>query len=423
MTEAFLHYIWKHKLFDNKELQTTEGEKIEIITTGQHNTNSGPDFLDARLRINNTLWAGNIEIHKNASDWHKHRHHTNPAYENVVLHVVSSPDCKVSRSNGSEIPTLQLQVNEQLEANYKSLLLSDNWIACQTEIGRIDTFNLRFWVSQLAVIRLERKTQETEINLLRNTNSWEETFYQQLARAFGFGLNSAPFEQLARSLPLNILAKNRNNLSTVEALLFGQAGFLSENVSQPDAYYKLLKEEYTFLQKKYKLQALEKHQWKFLRLRPGNFPTVRIAQFAKLVHTSQQLFSKTTEASNTKQLLQLLEADTSTYWQTHYTFGKESKKRTKTLGKSALFSILINSVVPILFAYGRYLDNSTFQERAMQFLESLPPEKNSMVQKWNELGIETQNAADTQAVIELKNEFCNKKRCLYCSIGNKLITR
>ncbi len=421
MTEAFLQYIWKHRLFDSENLKTVEGQKITVHSTGQHNTDSGPDFFDARLTIGDTLWAGNVEVHVNSSDWLAHGHQHDKAYNNVILHVVANHNGDVKQTDGLEICTVVLSFPKQLQNNYQRLLDAETWIPCEHQVAEVDSFMIRYWLGQLAVIRLERKTIYTERILQRNVNNWEETFYQQLARSFGFSVNADPFEQLAISLPQNILAKNKGNQISIEALLFGQAGFLDEDAPLPDAYYQELQNEYIFLRKKYNLNPLQRHQWKFMRLRPVNFPTVRIAQFAGLIYRSQQMFSKVREAESVEELKEIFQQQPSSYWETHYNFFKESVTKSKTIGKTSIQSILINTVVPILFAFGKHKEEAKYRERALRFLEEIESETNHIVKKWKKLGIKTRSASDTQALIELKSMYCDGKKCLACPIGNKLV--
>ena len=421
MTEAFLHHLWKLKIFNSGKLKTIEGESLEILKTGQHNSDSGPDFFNAQVKIGDTHWAGNVEIHLKSSDWKNHFHDQDAAYDNVILHVVFEHDGTVMRKNGSRIPEFELknQFDERLWRNYQSLLQSNQWIACQHLISKVDPFTLNNWIDRLLIERLENKTGVLFSSLQSNNSNWEETFYQHLARNFGFRLNALPFEMLAKSLPVSCLAKHHDRLLQLEAMLFGQAGMLEK--SMEDDYPNELKQEYVFLKKKFGLEPMALHQWKFLRLRPVNFPTIRIAQFAQLVHHSSHLFSKILECKKVDDLKIYFRFEVSTYWQTHFIFDKQSKKQTKALGSGSFENIVINTIVPFLFAYGQNRGSEIHQQRAIQFLEEIPSEKNSILSGWKKIGIDSRSGYYSQALLQLKNEYCLEKKCLNCSIGNYLL--
>lgn len=419
MKEEFLHYLWKYKLYCRDNLKTYAGESVEIINHGTHNFDSGPDFFNAQVKIDNTIWVGNIEVHISSSDWYAHNHNTNKAYDNVILQVVLNHDKEVLRTNGQIIPTLELNFDNDLYLNYKTLIENDKWIPCQDNIQELDPFKISTWLEKLCIERLEQKSSGIQEILQKVNNSWETAFYYLLARNFGFKLNSDPFEMLSKSLPLNYLAKHKDNLFQVEALLFGQAGFLEEN--HGDEYYLKLRKEYQFLKSKFQLKSIENHLWKFLRTRPGNFPTIRIAQFAQLIYKSTSLFSKIIKIKNLDDYYDLLNSKTSEYWNTHYTFNKESEFKLKSLGKSAIDIILINTIVPFLFVYGRAKGQFEFQEKAINLLENIKAEKNTIISHWGDMNIKAKNAFDTQALIQLKNNYCNQKKCLNCLIGNDII--
>lgn len=421
MKEEFLHYIWKYQLFNNSDLKTTNNKAIEIINPGMHNYDSGPDFFNAKIKIDNTVWAGNVEIHINSSDWYKHNHQNDAAYNNVVLQVVYTHDKDITRANGELIPTIELCFDKKLLDNYETLIRRETWIPCEHDLNKVDSFTIQNWIEKLAIERLEEKSNRIYELLKQTKNSWEEAFYIQLAGNFGFKLNTEPFEQLAKALPLAYLAKHKNNLFQIEALLFGQAGFLDEN--EGDEYFRKLKQEYLYLKKKFNLKSIERHLWKFLRSRPGNFATIRIAQFAKLIHRSSALFSKVLETENVKEFYRLFQVKPSEYWENHYQLNKESIKKSKALGESAIDILLINTVIPFLFVYGKAKGLTDLQNRAIEFLESIKPEKNSIISKWSYLGIQSVSAFETQALIQLKNCYCIHKKCLNCQIGNSLIRK
>jgi hypothetical protein len=421
MTEEFLYYIWKYSLFEKNNLIADTGDKIEILKPGERNTNSGPDFLNVSIKIGSTKWAGNLEIHINSSDWSKHKHNEDKAYDNVILHAVLINDQVTKRTNGEIIPTLELKFNKYLYNNYSRLISNEQWIPCQIEIKKVDEFYIDYWLNVLLADRLELKASSIYNTLKVTMNDWEETFYIHLARNFGFNLNSVPFEMLAKSLPIKYLSKHKNNLYQIEALLFGQAGFLNDNILF-DSYYEKLRREYFYLRKKLQLNPLDRHIWKFLRLRPGNFPTVRIAQFAVLIYNTSGLFSKIIDCRSIEQLYQYFSVNPSEYWRDHYLFGKKSKFKIKKLGESAFNIIFMNTIVPFLFIYGKYYGKDDLKERAVDFLTKIPAENNNIIKKWGKLGIIAKNAFYSQALLQLKNEYCNKRNCLNCQIGNKIIT-
>jgi hypothetical protein len=422
MKEDFLHYIWKHKLFSQNNLETTEGEKIDILNTGTHNTDAGPDFFNAKIKIGKTLWAGNVEIHLRSSDWQKHSHHVNKEYDNIILHVVLENDATLTGKTDLPIPTLALKekINEKFISRYESLISSRHRIPCEEEISKVNSFTIDTWLERMMVERLERKSTDILERLKQNKNNWEETFYHLLAKNFGFKLNAQPFEELARSLSLAVLAKHKNNLLQTEAMLFGTAGLLGKKYSE--AYPISLKKEFDFLKAKFKLTDGIHSPWKFLRLRPANFPTIRIAQFAELVHRSSHLFSKILECENIAQVMKLFDVSASEYWDTHYVFGKTSTAQKKNFGRSATENIIINTAAPVIFAYGMHRNEEKYKETALKFLENIPSENNSIIKKWESLQIKSENASRSQALLELMNRYCIEKKCLSCSIGNKLIT-
>ncbi len=423
MTEEFLLYIWKLKLFNTVNLTTTKGEGIEVLKSGVLNTDAGPDFFNAQLKIGTTKWAGNVEVHVNANDWNKHGHQNDVAYNNVILHVVFNADTIVRRLSGEEIPTLELKdkIDKKIYQKYLNFKESKDWIPCEKQITLASSLTINNTIDKLLLERLERKSISIINNLKLNSNNLEETFYKQLARNFGFNINAEPFELLAKSLPSLILAKHKNSLFQIEALLFGQSGLLNEHLK--DQYLTNLQNEYVYLQQKFKLIPVDEHLWKFLRLRPVNFPTIRIAQFASLIHRSSHLFSKIIETDNLESLKGFMNTDVSGYWQTHYVFDKASSKKTKHLGDEAINNIIINTIVPFLFVYGKQKNEEKYVERALQFLEQISGENNSIIKKWQALKMPVKTAYSTQALLQLKNEYCNHKKCLSCAIGSELIKK
>lgn len=421
MQEDLLHFAWRLKRFDLSDLQTTDGQAIEILQFGEANRHAGPDFLNARIRIGTTLWAGNVEMHLQASDWIHHRHGEDRSYDNVILHVVLQEDRLIYHPNGERIPCLELKkrIPNKISKVYKSLLNSEYWIPCQHQFFRVEQTVKDFWLDRLLVERLESKTDRIVHYLSVNNNDWELTFYQLLARGFGVRVNADAFEQLARSIPLHTLHQYKNRLFQLEALLFGQAGMLDNDFQ--DEYPKKLQREYQFLSHKHQLNPIPGHQWKFLRMRPANFPTVRIAQFAMLIHQSSHLFSKMLAARSAVEIEHMFALKISNYWQDHYTFDKSSTTRRKSLGKTAIHLLIINTLAPFLFLYGKWRQEERFKDRALQLLEELPAEKNHIIDQWAALGMKISSAYQSQALLELKTNYCDQKACLKCAIGSTLL--
>ncbi|NOZ34740.1 MAG: DUF2851 family protein [Chlorobi bacterium] len=415
--EKFIHYIWRNKLFNSENITDVDGTEIKILSTGTLNTDAGPDFFNAKIKIGDTIWAGNIEIHLRSSDWFKHNHHKDPAYNNVILHLVTENDKKCYSADNKLIVTSILNYDKHLFEQYQNLLTAKQEIPCRNFIPQVDTFYLSDWLSSLLIERAEQKTNYAKSLFDFKTGNWEEILYILTAKAFGFKVNALPFEMLAKSLPSIILAKHKNSKFQIEALLFGQAGML-ENDTNNDDYYLKLKKEYTFLKNKYKLTPIEPYLWKFMRIRPSNFPTIRISQFADLIFKSTHLFSKILETKTIGELEKMFNVTADGYWNTHYKFGTETRFKEKKTGKSAVNSIIINTVIPILFLCGKEKANPDITEKAVTFLEKLKPEKNKITKKWISAGLEIKNAYFSQSLIQLYNEYCIKKRCLDCRIGH-----
>ena len=421
MTEEFLQYIWKHALYDPSSLVTQNEEEVAVLKPGEQNFNAGPDFLNAKLRIANTTWAGNVEIHINSSDWFKHNHHQDKAFNNVILQVVYQNDKAVNLQDGSQVPTVEVKFDRRLYENYQLLVNSNKWIPCQERLRMIDPFNIKHIIHALTVERLKEKSDDIAQTLEFTGNDWAETFYIHLAKNFGFKINAVPFEMLARSLPFKYIARHKDNLLQIEALLFGQAGFLNDQFD--DEYYRLLVREYRLLRSKFNLKPVEKHLWKFLRLRPCNFPTIRLAQFARLLFRSSSLFAQIVETENLKQLKRHFNMTASGYWDNHYNFKSESDSRLKkSLGVISFNNIVINTVVPVLFVYGDRNDKNRLKERALSFLTEMPAEDNHIIRKWKQMEYHPENAFETQGLLQLRNKYCRRRKCLNCRIGNKIIT-
>lgn len=419
--EQLLHYVWKHKIFPLKELKTTTGQQVEVIDTGLANTDAGPDFFNAKLKLDGVLWIGNIEIHERSSDWFKHGHHADAGYNSVILHIASEIDTEISRSNGERIPQIQLICPEAVRTNYKELLETDSYPPCYRIIPSLPPFTAHSWMTALQMERFEQKATLLNERLKRCQGNWEDAFFITLARNFGFGLNGDAFETWAHRLPFRAVDKHRNDLFQIEAIFFGQAGILED--SDGDGYYLRLKKEYTYLQHKFRLIPMDASLWRFLRLRPANFPHIRIAQLACLYHRAYGLLSRIMETETLQGVRDILKGGTSEYWLTHYTFGGSSPSRPKTLSNTSLDLLIINTVVTFLYAYGLHKGNRVLCARAGSFLEELKAENNYITRMWEQCGMKASNAADSQALIQLKKEYCDKKKCLYCRIGYEYLKR
>jgi hypothetical protein len=425
MKEEFLHYLWKYSLYDQDSLVDNENNKIVVINPGEYNHDSGPDFFNARILIAGTEWAGNVEIHKKASCFDNHGHDRDHTFDNVILHVVAENDKKVFNSKGEELLTVEIKYDQIFYEKYSDLVNNPCVIACQNEIARLDSFYIRHWLHSLLVERLQQKSDSIMKIFSQTGNDWDETFYRILTRYFGFRVNTEPFEMLASALPFRIIRKHSDNRFQIEAMLFGTAGMLEEGLFKEavsDKYYKDLIKEYKILSAKYSIMPIHGWLWKFCRLRPVNFPTVRISQLSALLSTAGGLFSKTLEASDISQLKYLFGVSASSYWDDHYVFGKKSKKVSKNTGTQATEIFLINAVVPLMFIYGRFHDNHDVCEKALAFLEEIDAETNSVTRDWESAGIEVKSAFYTQALLQLTDEYCKKRRCLECRIGCKLIS-
>lgn len=420
--ESILHYIWKYRLFDQTNLQATLNQELQVISLGTTNTDAGSDFYHAKIKIDETLWVGNVEIHIRSSDWLKHKHQFDKAYDNVILHVVWIDDIDIYRTDGTLIPVLELNhlVSEEVLRKINALSNHTNWIACENQIKDVDDFTIKQWLDRMMIERFELKSNYTAELYESLKGNWEDTFYISLARSFGFKVNADPFEILAKNLPQQLLAKHKNNPLQIEALIFGVSGLL--NSTFKDDYPQNLKKEFRFLKSKYQLKIMEAHLWKFARTRPDNFPTIRLAQFAGLIIKSSHLFSKTMEARNHKELALLFEdLPVNDYWKNHYMFDDVVKKASKNMGENSVNNLLINTVAPLVFFYGRKLGNDAFKDKATDLLINIKPEKNNIIFKFNGLGMKIETAFESQAVLQLKKFYCDQKKCLNCGIGNKIL--
>jgi hypothetical protein len=419
MKERLLQYIWQFQNFNKNDLTLIDGDRLQIIHQGKFNTNQGADFTEAKIKIGNTTWAGNIELHIKSSDWNLHNHSADKNYNNIILHVVWQQDKEITVA-GNSLPTLELQdrVSKLLLSRYEELMNVFLFIPCANYVHTIKEITLLSWKQRLLAERLEKKSAIILSYLEQNIFNWEETFWWLIAKNFGLKVNSEEFEKLARSLPVTILAKHKNQIHQLEALLFGQAGLLEKDYKED--YPTMLQKEYRFYQKKYKLNQPVLQMF-FLRMRPANFPSLRLAQLAMLISKSTHLFSKVKESESVSEVIELLNVTANDYWHYHYVFDETSAFKKKKLGKQMINNILINTIVPMLFAYGLYHNEQPYKDKAIAWLEKISSEKNIITKGFEALKFTNKNAFDSQAYIQLKNEYCNNKRCLECAIGNALL--
>lgn len=419
--EAFLHSIWRFKLFKTEALCSSSGEKIQMLHGGTQNLSAGPDFFNAKIKIGNQLWAGNVEMHVKSSDWYAHKHEKDPNYDNVILHVVWEYDVPIFRKNNEEISTLILQnfvLSETLE-NFKELFRKkQRWILCEKDISSISSFYMRAWLTRLYTERLERKTEEIAVLLSATKNDWEAVLFVLLAKNFGTVLNGGAFLNMARSFDFSVLRKLQKKESGIETLLMGQAGFFEKNVE--DAHFIACRKEYQYLQKKFCLQPVFNKQFQYFRTRPSNFPTLRISQLSELYQGHPHLFSEVLQRAGLEEFYDLFQTSASEYWDTHYVFGSPSKKRRKKISKSFVDLLVVNTVVPLKFAYGFFQKSSSFEGLEI-LIQSVKPESNSIIEHFKKLGVEVFSALESQSLLELKNHYCDSKKCLECSIGIQLL--
>ena len=423
MNEEFLYYVWKYKIFTDINLQTSDAKEVSILKAGIHNKNSGPDFLNAQVKIDHQLWAGNVEMHVKSSDWYLHKHEEDASYDAVILHVVWEHDVDVFMKNNKPLLTLELKnfVSKELLENYNSLVYhQQKFIPCENQLTTIDEFLLNNWLERLYFERLEQKSTFIKELLLDTNADFEAVLFQLLAKNFGLKVNGEPFLQLATSMEFSVVRKERFDLEQLTALFFGQAGFLEEDLEEH--YHQQLKEKYRYLKHKHKLNSISKNAFQFFRMRPQNFPTIRIAQLASLLFAHQNLFSKLMNINKKEDFYDLFSFEVDAFWKTHFTFESDSKKSPKKLTKSFVDLIIINTIIPLKFVYlqsrGEVSENGI-----MQLIKQVSSEKNSIISNFAALEIKAKNAMESQALIQLKNNYCTKKRCLKCAIGNSLLRK
>jgi hypothetical protein len=419
MNEALFQFIWQHSLYKVTDLHTADGEPLTIVYSGKLNRDAGPDFLEGKIKIGNTTLVGNIELHIKSSDWLRHGHQHDAAYQNLILHVVYENDVKETAGN---TPVLELknQIPPHVIAHYSGLMASAGKLPCSGQHTSVRDITKESWLSRLLAERWEQKLADWNVLLKNSKEDWQNLLYWRTAANFGFKTNAAPFLMLAQSLPLSLAAKHRENLLQIEALLFGQAGMLEDDFK--DDYPRELQREYDYLRKKYKLRPIAGHLWKFLRMRPANFPTIRIAQFAALIHKSVHLFSQVIETHTIKEIAPLLNVTASNYWGTHFQFDAPQKQDVpKSLGATSVQNIIINTIAPIQFLYAAKQDTKALQERSLQLLEAVPAEKNNISRLWDENNWPAASAAQSQALLQLYNNYCSARRCLECTVGLNII--
>ncbi len=430
--EELLHYVWKHKMFPLTGLKTIDGKPVEVIDAGLPNPNAGPDFSGAKVIIDGTKWAGNVELHVKASDWFLHHHDEDERYDSIILHVVGESDATIHRADGQLIPQLVLPVPAAIRSGYEALLHEDHYPPCYRTVGNLSRLMIHSWLSALLCERLEMRLGQIVARYEQHDKNWNDALFCTLARAFGFGVNGDAFDAWSRTLSFRAVDKHRDNLLQVEAIFFGQAGLLRpealpayyRDAAASEPYYQQLCREYAFLAHKFGLRPIDTSLWKFARKRPDNSPFVRMAQLAMLYHNETVTASALAQLPDKENITSLLRVGTSAYWDTHFTFGSTpTVARPKVLGNSTLTLLLINTVAPFLFTYGRHLGDEALQEKAIALLEQLPAEENYIIRSWRDCGLTVANAADSQALIHLKRNYCERKDCLRCRIGYQYLKK
>ena len=429
--EMLLHYVWKHRMYPLCGMKTVDGKTVEVIDPGLHNTNAGPDFFNAKIKIDGILWVGNVEIHEHASDWIMHCHDQDQAYDNVILHVVEMSDIRVKNTRGEEVKQMCMKIPESVRRNYAQLMQEDKYPPCHEIVATLPKLTLHSWLSALQTERLEQKTEAIMQRVKKYSGSWEDAYFATLARNFGFGVNGEAFDAWTKVLALHSVAHHRDDIFQIEAIFLGQAGLLEKGsiperkreMAELDPYLARLRKEYAYLSHKFGLTTMDYNIWKFLRLRPQNFPHIRISQLANLYYNHRAGMSQLVACRSLNELYDLFITRVTPYWETHYSFGCESKKSEKHLSKQSVNVVILNTAIPVLFAYGRYKNDEALCERALLLLEELKAEDNNITRMWKECGMEIKTAADSQAIVQLKKNYCDNRDCLRCRIGYEFIKR
>lgn len=420
--EQLLQYVWQHRLWRSDDMTTNDGRRIRVLDPGLLNHDAGPDFFNAKVEIDGQMWVGNIEIHVRATDWKRHGHDTDRVYDTVILHVVQHDDAPVYRSNGERIPQLVLDCSPRFGERLSRLVNDRSGLPCARQLTHIPRLTITEWVEALAFERLHGKVEHLRELLNLYAGSWEDVCYVSLARTLGFGINSDALERLARRTPLRLLHKHSDSLLQLEALLLGQAGLLDAKLDVGDKYVEQLRREYAFLANKFSLKPMEREVWKLFRIRPQNFPYRRIALLAHYVHDGFNLMRRILDANVEKELRELFQVELTGYWQRHYTFGKETATSTRALSNASIDIVLINTVAPLYYAYGELTDDYEMTERAIALLEALRPEQNAIVATFVAAGMPCNDALTSQAMIQLRKQYCDARKCIYCRIGHRLLS-
>ncbi len=411
MKERFLQYVFEYQLLENRD--------FKVLSSGWKNTDAGPDFFNAKIEMDGIIWVGNVEIHINASDWNTHQHFKDKSYDNIILHLVLNKDMEVRNSVGETLKTVELKYNKQLYQKYISLMNSEQWIHCQEEISKVDTFIVHQQIEALSIERLQRKSEQFRELIKYNQNDFETAFFQALAIGFGGKVNAIPFELIAKETPLKILLKNRHHLMSLESLLLGQAGILEE-VEEDSDYLREMQQEYVFLKHKYHLNPIRKELLKYSKIRPSGFPDLKLAYLAQLIYKHPFLLARFYECRNLNEVKSLLSLEASAFWDTHYKVGLSSKSRQKKMGEGTQNHLIINVIIPFLYVYSE--NKNVSSERYLKWMQDMSSEKNSIIEAWARMGLKPENALQSQGLIELKKEFCKKHLCLDCKIGHKILT-
>jgi hypothetical protein len=420
INEEFLHFLWKNQQLTGIVLTAASGREIRVLDPGQHNQDAGPDFFNAKVEIDGTLWAGNVELHINASDWIRHGHSGDRAYDSVILHVVCFNDCEIRRPDGQVVPAAMLRFPTLMWDRYTIMMNSDNRIACAQHLPGVSPLHVAQWTSSLMVEKLRERASMMQHSLKSVSGHWDAMFSTVLFRSFGLPVNSTPFEMLALLLPYPFLLRNKDNLFTLEAILFGKSGMLHTTLPE-DKYVEGLRSEYSRFAAKLGTQSVPAHAWKFMRMRPSSFPSLRIAQLASLIRELYPPHQVVESRPTVRRIHNIFRIKAGDYWNNHFRFGKVSTARPKFLGKQFIHTIIINGIAPYAFLYGKMNDQQAYCDYAIQLLEQLPPEHNVILKKWSKFGLNSTNAFDSQSLLFLYKKYCLEKRCLECQFGNNVI--
>ena len=421
--EQLMQYVWQHRLWPQTHLHTVDGLPVQIIDPGRLNTDSGPDFFNAKIVIDGHMWAGDVEIHVRASDWHRHGHDNDPAYDSVILHIVDRDDTAIKRSNGEIIPQMQMACTPDFNRRYSELVdRADRDIPCAQSIAEMPQIYIADWIESLAFERIYDKTTRIESLLERSEGDWETACYATIARGLGFGVNGDPFERLALATPLMFIGRHCDSLTTIEALLFGQSGLLDPTSPTPDSYAATLQREFAFLAHKFNLRPLQAPGWKMARMRPANFPHRRIATLAALLHGGTRMMGRLLEIRTPDDAYKMFAPPLTGYWCNRYSFGAPTVNTGTALSRTSINGLIINAVVPLQYAYALAHDDSSLADRAIALLESLPPERNVIIESFANAGLKSDNAFTSQGIIQLRRAYCETRKCLYCRIGHRMLT-